>query len=109
MLRREMASLLAVLLLLPHPNPGFAFATDLICAMLAAGLAASLAFAGHAAATEGFDGTIHLASDGLHLVAAGAVLRPPSPPSLLLRPPAEARHTPRPADAQPTHPRSSPL
>jgi len=51
MLRLAMASLLAVLLLLPIPNPGFASATDLICAMLAAGLAASLAWAGHAAAT----------------------------------------------------------
>src|SRR5713101_3557191 len=84
MLRLEMASLLAVLLLLPNPNPGFASATDLICAMLAAGLAASLAWAGHAAATEGFDGTIHLASDGLHLVAAGAWLGALWPLSILL-------------------------
>ncbi len=84
MLRLEMASLLAVLLLLPNPNPGFASATDLICAMLAAGLAASLAFAGHAAATEGFDGTIHLASDGLHLVAAGAWLGALWPLSILI-------------------------
>src|SRR5712664_555945 len=84
MLRLAMASLLAVLLLLPIPNPGFESATDLICAMLAAGLAASLAWAGHAAATEGFDGTIHLASDGLHLVAAGAWLGALWPLSILL-------------------------
>jgi copper resistance protein D len=84
MLRLEMAALLAVLLLLPHANSGFASATDWICAMLAAGLAASLAFAGHAAATEGFDGTIHLASDVLHLVAAGAWLGALWPLSILL-------------------------
>jgi len=84
MLRLEMALLLALLLLLPNPNPGFASATDIICAMLASGLAASLAWAGHAAATEGFDGTIHLASDGLHLVAAGAWLGGLWPLSILL-------------------------
>jgi copper resistance protein D len=84
MLRLTMAALLAVLLLLPRPNPGFASATDLICAMLAAGLAASLAFAGHAAATEGFDGMVHLASDGLHLVAAGAWLGGLWPLAILL-------------------------
>ena len=84
MLRLVMAALLAVLLLLPKPNSGFASATDVICAMLAAGLAASLAWAGHAAATEGFDGTIHLASDVLHLVAAGAWLGALWPLSVLL-------------------------
>jgi copper resistance protein D len=84
MLRLEMASLIAVLLLLPQPNPGFASATDIICAMLAAGLAASLAWAGHAAATEGLDGTIHLASDGLHLIAAGAWLGALWPLAILL-------------------------
>ena len=73
-LRLEMASVLAVLLLLPKPTPGFASTTDIICAILAAGLAASLAWAGHAAATEGVDGTIHLASDAVHLIAAGAWL-----------------------------------
>src|SRR6266852_115394 len=84
MLRLEMALLLALLLLLPNPNPGFASATDIICAMLASGLAASLAWAGHAAATEGFDGTIHLASDALHLVAAGAWLGALWPLSILI-------------------------
>jgi putative copper resistance protein D len=84
MLRLEMALLLAVLLLLPHPNSGFAAATDLICAMLAAGLAAGLAYAGHAAATDGLDGTIHLANDGLHLVAAGAWLGALWPLAILL-------------------------
>ncbi len=74
MLRLQMAALLAVLLLVPTPNPGFRSATDIICAMLAASLTASLAWAGHAAATEGIDGTIHLASDAVHLIAAGAWL-----------------------------------
>lgn len=84
MLRLEMASLLAVLLLLPKRNPSFAFATDIISALLAAALAASLAWAGHAAATEGVDGTIHLASDALHLVAAAAWLGALWPLSILL-------------------------
>jgi putative copper resistance protein D len=83
-LRLEMASLLAALLLLPKPSPGFASATDIICAMLAAGLAASLAWSGHAAATEGLDGTIHRASDALHLVASGAWLGALWPLAILL-------------------------
>jgi copper resistance protein D len=83
-LRLEMASLLAVLLLLPKRNPSLAFAADLINALLAAGLAASLAWAGHAAATEGSDGTIHLASDATHLVAAAAWLGALWPLSILL-------------------------
>ena len=84
MLRLEMASVLAVLLLLPKRNPRFAFATDIISALVAAALAASLAWAGHAAAMEGVDGTIHLASDALHLVAAGAWLGALWPLAILL-------------------------
>lgn len=84
MLRLQMASLLALLLLLPKRNPGLALATDMICAVLAAGFAASLAWSGHAAATEGTDGTIHLTSDALHLVAAGAWLGALWPLALLL-------------------------
>jgi copper resistance protein D len=83
-LRLEIASLLAVLLLLPATNPGFTSATDMICAMLAAGLAGSLAWSGHATATAGFDGTINLASDVLHLVAAGAWLGALWPLAILL-------------------------
>jgi copper resistance protein D len=82
-LRLEMASLLTVLLLLPKP-PGFAFASGIIGALIAAGLAASLAWAGHAAATEGLDGTIHLASDAIHLVAAAAWLGALWPLAVLL-------------------------
>ncbi|HEX5506910.1 MAG TPA: copper homeostasis membrane protein CopD [Pseudolabrys sp.] len=40
--------------------------------ILAAALLASLAWVGHAGATPGVNGTIHLASDVLHLLAAGA-------------------------------------
>src|SRR5260370_37002930 len=65
MLRLAMAALLAVLLLLPNPNPGFASATVLICAMLAAGLAASLAFAEQSAAMEDLERITPLASDGV--------------------------------------------
>ena len=83
-LRLEMALLLAALLLLPAINPGFASATDMICAMLAAGLAGSIAWAGHATATEGIDGTVHLTGDALHLVAAGAWLGALWPLAILL-------------------------
>lgn len=41
-------------------------------ALLAAGFVASLAWAGHAAATPGLQGNIHLISDILHLVAVSA-------------------------------------
>jgi putative copper resistance protein D len=84
MLRAELASLLAVLLLVPRPNLVLAFATDLVCMMVAAALAGSVAWAGHAAATEGIDGTIHLASDALHVVAAGAWLGALWPLAMLL-------------------------
>jgi copper resistance protein D len=84
MLRAELASLLAVLLLVPRPNLVLAFAMDLVCTMLAAALAGSVAWAGHAAATEGIDGTIHLTSDALHVVAAGAWLGALWPLAMLL-------------------------
>ena len=84
MLRAEMASLLAVLLLVPRPNRVIAFAADVVCTMLAAAVAGSVAWAGHAAATEGADGTIHLTSDALHLVAAGAWLGALWPLAILL-------------------------
>ena len=82
--RLTMASLLAVFLLLPKSAPGFASATDAASAALAAGLLGSLAWAGHAAATAGRDGTIHLAGDALHLVAAGAWLGGLWPLAILL-------------------------
>ncbi len=83
-LRLQMASVLAVLLLLPRSHSGFASAIDITCAIIAVGLAASLAWTGHAAAMEGLDGTIHLASDALHLTAAAAWLGGLWPLSILL-------------------------
>jgi putative copper resistance protein D len=45
------------------------------CALLAsAAMLAALAWAGHAGATLGVDGQVHLAADALHLLAAGAWL-----------------------------------
>jgi putative copper resistance protein D len=52
--------------------------------LLAAGLVGSLAFAGHAAAGSGIGGTIHLASDILHLVAAAAWVGALVPLAMLL-------------------------
>jgi putative copper resistance protein D len=74
MLRLAIASLLAIFLLLPAIAPDLGAIANAACTLLAAALAGSLAWAGHAAATEGFDGAIHLASDALHLVAAAAWL-----------------------------------
>jgi putative copper resistance protein D len=95
-LRLVMASVLAVLLLLPKRTEGFASATGIICAILGAGFAAGLAWAGHAAATEGIDGTIHLASDAVHLIAASAWLGALWPLFILL---GRARQTGDPASA----------
>lgn len=47
---------------------------DAVNAVLAAGLLASLAFAGHAAAERGADRIVHLSADAAHLLAAGAWL-----------------------------------
>jgi copper resistance protein D len=63
-------------------NPGYR--TDFFAALLAAALAASLAWTGHAAGMEGIDGDIHLTSDALHLIAAGAWLGALWPLAILL-------------------------
>lgn len=49
-------------------------ALDAARAVLAAGLLASLAWAGHAAAERGTDRVVHLSADAAHLLAAGAWL-----------------------------------
>ena len=64
--RLGLAVLLAVLVLWP--------ATRLLQIVAAAGLIALIALIGHAGATPGTAGDIHLASDIVHLVAAGAWL-----------------------------------
>jgi putative copper resistance protein D len=87
--RLEMAAVLVALLLAhdvagPLKNGGGKFIIDIMCVLLAAAFAAGIAWTGHAAAMEGMDGTIHLASDALHLVAAGAWLGALWPLALLL-------------------------
>jgi putative copper resistance protein D len=57
-----------------------------LSALSAAGLMGSLAWAGHAGATPGVEGGIHLAADILHLVAGGAWLGGLLPLWLLFRP-----------------------
>jgi putative copper resistance protein D len=57
-----------------------------LSAFLAAGLIGSLAWAGHAGATPGVEGDIHLTADILHLVAAGAWLGGLLPLWILFRP-----------------------
>jgi putative copper resistance protein D len=53
--------------------------------LLAAGLASSLAWAGHAAANSDTKGLVHLVADTLHLVAAAAWVGALGPIALLLR------------------------
>jgi len=48
--------------------------SDLILAILSAGILATLAWTGHAAATRGSDRYVHLGSDVVHLLAAGTWL-----------------------------------
>lgn len=81
--RLAMIALLAGLLLAPRARGG-AFILDVISAALAASAAAAIAWTGHAMGMEGIDGAIHLTSDGLHLVAAGAWLGALWPLALLL-------------------------
>ncbi len=64
--------------------------------LLGAGVLASLAWAGHGAATPGRPGDLHLAADILHLLAAGAWLGSLAPLALLL---AEARRVGDPGSA----------
>jgi putative copper export protein/mono/diheme cytochrome c family protein len=51
--------------------------------LLGGAVAAALAWAGHAGATQGVDGEIHVVSDALHLLAAGAWLGALVPLALL--------------------------
>jgi putative copper resistance protein D len=78
MVRFGLAALLAVLL--PF---GFAWGRGL-AALIAAGLAGSLAFAGHAVASPGVAGLVHLVADILHLIAAAAWLGALAPLAMLL-------------------------
>lgn len=66
--RFALASALGVALLASRRRAGL----DAASALLAAGLLASLAWAGHAAGERGSDRVVHLAADAVHLFAAGA-------------------------------------
>ncbi|HUZ30604.1 MAG TPA: copper homeostasis membrane protein CopD [Xanthobacteraceae bacterium] len=71
--RLFLAILLAAALLPVHSTRGIASKwKGLIAVSFAAGLVATLAWAGHAAAGTGFARTFHLIADGLHLIAAAA-------------------------------------
>jgi putative copper resistance protein D len=84
--RIVLAGLLAAVLCWPLPG-GRAHSRAMHAAAiaLAAGLAGTLAFAGHAAATPGIAGGIHLTADVLHLIAAAAWVGALVPLALLLR------------------------
>lgn len=85
MVRFAVAVLLAVVLPALRGASSAEGITGAIPVLLAAALAASLAWTGHAAGMEGIDGVIHLTSDALHLLAAGAWLGALWPLALLLR------------------------
>jgi putative copper resistance protein D len=61
------------------------FSRDRVIALLAAGLLASLAGAGHAQVEEGWLGALHVSVDAAHLLAAGAWLGGLAPLGFLLR------------------------
>jgi putative copper resistance protein D len=85
--RLAMASVLALVLCLPGGAPGrwAASATEAIAVLVAGGLLGSLAWAGHAAATPGAAGTVHIAADTLHLIAVGAWVGALLPLAIMLR------------------------
>ena len=82
--RLILAALLASWLLLVNPNDKSAFRSGWPPIFCAAFFMGSLAWSGHAGGTPGIDGDIHVASDFLHLIAAGAWLGGLLPLTLLL-------------------------
>jgi putative copper resistance protein D len=83
MIRFGLAALLAALLLAARGCANLPI-IEIACVLLAAAFAASLAWTGHAAGMEGVDGAVHLTSDALHLIAAGAWLGALWPLAVLL-------------------------
>jgi putative copper resistance protein D len=70
--RSILAALLAVALLAANPGERFYRPILIFACFVASSLVGTLAWAGHAAATADEFGTLHIASDILHLVAAAA-------------------------------------
>jgi putative copper resistance protein D len=70
--RSMLAALLAAVLLAAKPGQRFYRPILIFACFVASGLVGTLAWAGHAAATADEFGTLHIASDILHLVAAAA-------------------------------------
>jgi putative copper resistance protein D len=66
------AVLIAVTVVQSSSRP--AWGRDLLTSVLAAGLLASLAGAGHAQMKEGWEGVLHVSANAAHLLAAGAWL-----------------------------------
>jgi putative copper resistance protein D len=81
--RLVLAALLAAIWAWGEPSHSYHRRAGVI--VVAAGLVGTLAWAGHAAASEGVEGAIHLAADILHLVAASAWFGSLIPLALLLR------------------------
>jgi copper resistance protein D len=81
-LRFVLAVILALPLLMPHCWRRWLWRWAGLA--LAAGMLASLAWAGHGGATPGQPGELHLAADMLHLLAAGAWIGSLIPLALLL-------------------------
>lgn len=86
-LRFVLAMLLAGLLLIIGDRTRDHRAADALrwtALLLSAAMLAALAWAGHAGATQGSQGRVHVVSDALHLLAAGAWLGGLAPLALLL-------------------------
>jgi putative copper resistance protein D len=72
--RLILVALLASWLVFVRPDYKSAFRSGWLPIFCAASFMGSLAWSGHAGATPGIDGNVHVASDFLHLIAAGAWL-----------------------------------
>jgi copper resistance protein D len=83
-IRLILAALLASWLLFVNSDFNCTFRSVWLPIFCAASFMGSLAWSGHAGGTPGIDGDIHVASDFLHLVAAGAWLGGLLPLTLLL-------------------------
>jgi putative copper resistance protein D len=82
--RLILAALLASWLLFVNPDYTSTFRSGWLPIFCAASFIGSLAWSGHAGGTPGINGDVHVASDFLHLIAAGAWLGGLLPLTLLL-------------------------